>query len=120
MTAAAQLLDALDRAPDHAAREALIARCHPSELNELQAALVYRQFCTEPAEQRAAQQAAFQSFENELAAAADDPGRLRIIERARLDPQRGPAWLAEWKWQRTASPQDWLNRYLALLRAEPP
>lgn len=111
-----RLVAALDAAPDDAARAALLAGCPKNLLAQLNAALVYRRFIAESDAAVAAEKAAFEAFTTELDAQPDDAARLLIIEAARRDPQRGAAWLAEWHWQRTATTQDWCERYLAMVR----
>jgi len=112
------LLAALDSAPDAAAREALLAGRPRELLEELHAAVVYRKIVADIAEKLAAERGAFEAFEAELDAAADDDARLKLIETARGDPRRGEDFLAEWAFQRTASAHDWSRRYVALIRAE--
>jgi hypothetical protein len=109
------LLAALDAAPDNAARAALLAGRHPRVLEELNAALVYRKLNADVEASLAAQRVAFTAFEAELDAAADDAARLKVIEAARSDPQRGPGFVSEWTWQRSASATDWAQRYMAML-----
>src|SRR5690242_18634581 len=111
------LLAALDAAPDDAARAALLAGRSPAELEQLQAALVYRQFHVDVGAAVAAELAAKQRFSVELDAAATDEARLRIIEAAQADPQRGPSWVARWKWERTADLAERTRHFVAALGA---
>jgi hypothetical protein len=120
MSEADDLLARLDGAPDAAARQALIAGRPQGLLEELRAALVYRKSKADVAEHLAAERAAFEAFTAELDAAPDDDARLQLIEAARRDPQRGAAFVSEWAWQRTASTDDWMNRYLAMIREGAP
>jgi hypothetical protein len=113
--AADRLLEQLDATSDYAARQALFAGCPRDLLEQVHATLVYRQMNAEVAERCAAEREAHEAFAAQLDLARDDNRRLRIIEAARRDPQRGEAWLAEFAWRRTASAIDWQRRYVALL-----
>jgi hypothetical protein len=112
MTDADRLLEALDAAPDDAARLALLSAAPRTVREQLNAELIYRKFMTDTDAEVAAEQAAFDGFARDLDAAPDDAARLRIIATAHADPQRGAAWLAEWRWRRTATCEDWMRRYL--------
>jgi hypothetical protein len=107
-----RLLTALDAAADDSARATVMAGCSPELLEEVHAHLVYRQMEAAGEEERAA----FDRFTAELDAAPDDDARLRLIEAARADPQRGPTFVQEWTWTRGATTQDHANRYMAMLR----
>ena len=111
MTALRSLIAAIDAATDCAERTALVERCSREQLKQLHAALTYRRLNAAVA----ARIAAFPDFSGELDRAPDDGARLWIIEAAQHDPQRGPAWLAEWSWQRRATENDWHARYMAML-----
>lgn len=117
MTEVDALLAALDAAKDDAERAALIDAAPPQVRKRLNAALVYRRVIYgTPAE--AAAERAYGEFTERLTAAVDDAARVRLIDAARADPQRGPAWLAEWSWRRTATSDEVMKRYFAALGAE--
>jgi hypothetical protein len=109
------LVAELDSAPDDAARAALLEDRSPELLEKLHAVLWYRKFIDEVSEKGAAEERAFEAFTAQLDAATDDDARLKIIEAAHHDPQRGQEFVSEWSWRRTASTQDCLQRYLAML-----
>lgn len=115
---AEKLLAALDAALDYSAHLALLKAAHRRVRELLDCTLRYRKSVADTAAASAAEQATFDGFSQQLDAAPDDATRLRIIEAAQVEPHRGPAWLDEWKWRRTATCDDWMRRYSAAIRAE--
>jgi hypothetical protein len=116
--AAEELLAALDAAPDDAARIALLGAAPRRVRETLQSELIYRKVMTDSSGECAAEAAAYAAFTRALDDAACDMARMAIIEAAERDPQRGPAWLAEWNWRRTATTEDWARRYFAAIGVE--
>jgi hypothetical protein len=118
MTTGYDLLAALNAAPDDAARLALLSAAPRKAREQLKAELIYRSVIDGAAADVARQRAAFDKFSRELDAAPDDDARLRIIAAVQADPKRGPEWLAEYSWQRTATVEDWRKRYVATVCGE--
>ncbi len=112
------LFEQLQAAATDDERKVLLATASPQELLELQGALIHHQLLAESDAAVSRQQAAFDVFTASLAAAASDAERLALIKAAHADRARGPAWVAEWAWQRRASPEDWSRRYKDLIGAK--
>ncbi len=107
-----QLLAALDAARDDAARLALLNAAPRKVREQAYGTLFYRRFVADCEAAYIAECAAFEGFERQLEAAADDDARLRIITAAEADPKRGRTWLGEWSWRRGANAEDSKRRYL--------
>jgi len=105
---------ALEAAPDDTERAKLIAALTLEERRQLKAELMYRKWKADSEAACEAERAACNAFTARLEAAGNDAERTVIIGAASADPARGPKFLAEWRWHRTATYDDYLRRYMQL------
>jgi|SRR5579862_7438831 len=112
---AASVLEALSAASDDVARLSLLQRCSPREREALESELFYSQFMAETGAAARADMAAHEAFTAELAACADDAARLELFRAARIDRDE---FVREWLWRSTATPNDWCQRYMAMINHE--
>lgn len=109
------LFAALNAAPDDAARAMLLASATPELRAKLTNRLRYLRLHSETDATCAAEAAAHAEFSRQLDGCADDAARAALIQGAHRDPKRGVAWVSEWRWRRTATPDDWRVRYLRMI-----
>lgn len=105
------LLAQLEAAGDDAERRRVLASATAEELTQLSAELTYRAWMAESQAACDAEREAFREFERELADAPDDAARAKVIR------ARGADFLAEWAWQRQATPTAWSMRYQHVIRS---
>jgi hypothetical protein len=118
VSAAESLLADLDAAPGADERAALLANAHdPVLLGEVATALSYRRMNAEIRAELAVEAAQHEAFTAALAACADDSARMEVIAATRADSARGDAFVNAWVWERQATADDLMARYMAMLRA---